>query len=363
MPRIGIIGLGMMGRTHYEAYQEIPGAQVVAVCDREPDLAHQAAVRFDVPAEYDDFGHMLRHTTPDVVHIATPPASHRELLLRSVDAGAHVYVEKPFALTPSETDEMLAAADARGRLVCVGHDKLFDPVWLDVRRRIAAGEIGDVAHVDVIQLYDLSGPFGRLLLSDPSHWVRHLPAGLFHNTLPHALASVAELIADNEPAVTANSWARDGAGVDTEVQLLVRGQRVTAGVTFLTSVGPPGTWTRIHGTRGWLEADYEARTIQCRSAAGLPSLLVKLAVPMQRSREMARAAFRNLRRFAHADLHYFAGMQSLLRAFYLAIIEGQPSPLDASHVRRVAFMMDQIVARRRVEHVAVPSPVISALQV
>jgi predicted dehydrogenase len=344
--RIALIGCGQIADAHLQQVGRTGLGRVVAVCDHEPDLARQAAARFGVPAEYNDAARMLRETNPDVVHITTPPATHHDLLLRCLDAGAHVYVEKPFAVTLGETEHMLAAAAACRRLVCVGHDRLFDPVWIELRRRIGAGEIGEVAHVECIQLYDLNGPFGRVVFTDPAHWVRCLPGGLLQNAVPHDLAVISELLADRDLRITAVEWARERLREDTELRVLLRGSGVTAALTFLTSAGPAGSWVRVFGTSGWLEADYEARVVRCRSALALPSLLVKLAVPLRQCRDSARAFAQNLRRFSRADLHYFAGMQALLRAFYGAVLDGRPSPIAPDRVRQVAALMDEVICAR-----------------
>jgi predicted dehydrogenase len=344
--RVALIGCGQIADAHLQQAGRTGLARVVAVCDREPDLARQAAARFGVPAEYNDVDRMLREVKPDVVHIATPPPTHGDLLLRSVEAGAHAYVEKPFALTLDETEHMLAAAAACGRIVCVGHDRLFDPTWIEFRRRIDAGQIGDVAHVECIQLYDLNGPFGGLVRSDPSHWVHCLPGGLFQNALPHDLAAIAELLPDRHPHITAAAWGREGRGLETDLRVLLRGSRVTAALTFLTTGGPPGSYLRAYGPSGWLEADYEARVVRWRPALAIPSLLVKLAMPLRQCRDSARAFARNVVRFSRADLHYFAGMQTLLRAFYRAVLDGDPSPIAPDRVRKIATLMDEVIRVR-----------------
>jgi len=346
MLKVAVVGCGQIADAHIHQARRTHLAHVAAVCDCEPDLARQAAARFGVPAEYDDLARMLRDVHPDVVHIATPPATHRRLLLTVVESGAHVYVEKPFALTLAETDDMLTAAAACGRLVCVGHDRLFDPVWIELRRRIAAGEIGAIAHLEWIQFYDLNGPFGRLVLTDPDHWVQSLPGGLFQNALPHAFAAIAELFPDPEPVIRRFEWGQGHAGRDTELQVVLRGSRMTAALTFLTRPGPAASYLRVYGTAGWLEADYEARVVRRRPAPSLPSLLVKLAVPLRQCGDAARAFARNTWCASRADLHYFAGMHTLLRTFYRAVLDDGASPIAPDRVRRVAALMDKAIGAR-----------------
>src|SRR5438132_4622284 len=114
---------------------------------------------------------MLTGARPDVVHITTPPQTHAPLAVEVLSAGVHAYVEKPFALDQHEAQEIIAAAESAGRLVCVGHDHLFDPAWEECRELYRRGELGRVVHIDSVQGYDFSGAFGRLAAGDPDHWV------------------------------------------------------------------------------------------------------------------------------------------------------------------------------------------------
>ena len=142
----------------------------------DADLAGQAAARFDEPGVYDDLGRMLAEARPDVVHVTTPPATHSPIALEAMAAGAHVYVEKPFAIDAAEADEVFEAAGRTGRLVCVGHDQLYDPSWVECRRIVDSGRLGRVVHVESVQGYDLSGPLAGPSSRTGSTGVRR-PAG------------------------------------------------------------------------------------------------------------------------------------------------------------------------------------------
>src|SRR5262249_25730018 len=218
--RTALIGCGQIADAHLQELRRVPRATVVAVCDLHIDLARQAATRFDVPRSFDDVSKMLAETRPDVVHITTPPHSHRALALQCLAARAHVYVEKPFTVDAREAADVIAAAEAHGLCVCLGHDQLFDPAWQECVRRVAAGEIGTVVHVDALQGYDLEGPFGRLLRDEPDHWVHQLPGGLFQNVMSHALARMLEFVTDRSPAVAAHWFTcADGPSFPTELRV------------------------------------------------------------------------------------------------------------------------------------------------
>lgn len=339
--RIALIGCGQIADAHLQEIAKLSCARLVAVCDVHRDLADQAAARFDVPAAYDDHRRMLDETHPDVVHVATPAQTHQRLAIELLQRGCHVYVEKPLALNVAGADEILAAALAAGRLVCVGHDQLFDPAWRDCRQRIDAGHIGPVQHVESVLGYPLSGQFGALVASDETHWVRRLPGGLFHNTISHPLYRITDLLPDDAPRIDARWFARGDAPFPTELRVQLQGRNVTGSLLFDTGIEPQRI-TRVYGARGCLTVDFDAQTVVLHRNPRLPGAFGRLETPWRAWRQAARNLRRNVGRFVRSDLHYFAGMRGLIGAFYGAIQSGGPPPIAYAEMRRVTRIMDAI---------------------
>ena len=176
--RVALVGCGQIADAHLGEIRKISSAELTAVCDVYRDVADQAAARFGVPRAFDDIDQLLGSGVADVLHVATPAHTHHRLAVKALEAGLHVYVEKPFTVDVAEADAVLEAAGRNGRLVCVGHNQLRDPAWLACRELVASGQLGTVVHIESVLGYDLSGPFGRLVASNPNHWVRRLPGGL-----------------------------------------------------------------------------------------------------------------------------------------------------------------------------------------
>lgn len=339
--RIALIGCGQIADAHLQEIAKLRSARVVAVCDLHRDLAYQAGARFGVEAIYDDHRRMLDEARPEVVHVTTPAHTHHRLAVELLQRGCHVYVEKPLALIVGEADEIIEAARQSGRMVCVGHDQLFDPAWIECRRRIDAGEIGDVRHVESVLGYPLSGQFGALVASDPTHWVHRLPGGLFHNTISHPLYRITDLLPDAEPHVDARWFARNSADFSTDLRVELRGADVTGSLLFDTAIEPQRV-TRVYGSKGRLTVDLDAQTVVLRRAAKLPGAFGRLETPWRDWRQAARNLRRNIRRFIGSDLHYFAGMRGLIEAFCTAIQTGGAPPIACSEMRRVTLLMDRI---------------------
>jgi predicted dehydrogenase len=338
--RVGLVGCGQIADAHLQEISRIEGAVITAVCDREEDLARQAAVRFGIGRYFTDLGRLLAETRVDVLHITTPPQSHCELTIEALDAGAHVYVEKPFAANASEARQMLAAAERCDRLICAGHDQLWDPAWTEFRHR-AEREIGALVHAEVLQRYDLSGPFGKRVTADPDHWVRLLDGGLPHNAIPHSVYRLASLLPRQEPVVSAVWFARS-AGFSTDLHVFVKTGRVTGTLTFVTGARPPGSLVRVYGDAGALELDCDTHVIRRQRDSRLPALLACIHVPAAHAREGAKNVLRSMRQLARGDLRFFSGMGTLIRAFYVAIDTGGAPPVPYPDVERTVCLMDRI---------------------
>ena len=118
-----------MARSHLAAIQRLTvPATVVGVTDRIPMAAEQFAALAGVSPSR-SIGALLMDTQPDVVHVCTPPSAHLEAAYEALEYGAHVYVEKPFALTRDDAKRLLDTARARRLLVCAGHQLLRDPAF------------------------------------------------------------------------------------------------------------------------------------------------------------------------------------------------------------------------------------------
>ena len=346
--KVGLVGCGQIADAHLQQIRRIPWAEPVAVCDLEPLLARQAAERFEIAGLFTSLDQMIEQARPDVVHITTPVESHRPLATQLLDAGIHVYVEKPFTVDVAEARDVLDSALRNNRLVCLGHDQLFDPAWLECCQRIEAGEIGEVQHVESVLGYPLRGPFGTQVIANPDHWVRRLPGGLFQNTLSHPLYRITEFLTDDQPELQATWFSRfKQVPFPTELRAHLRGEKVTGSLLFTSSTKPCHRLTRIYGTEGALEVDLNSQLVRADRVDRYPGAFAKIEAPWRCVRESTRNLARNLSRFWKGELHYFEGMKTTFLKFYEAILEGSDLPVSYEEMIRVTAIMDQLFAECR----------------
>ena len=144
--RVGIVGLGRLGRRHAENLAlRVAGARLVAAASPIEAERGWAAATFPGVTTYPGLEELLAHPGLDAVWLVTPTSLHADQVVAAVAAGKHVFCEKPLALDPGDCDRAVAAAAARpGQIVMVGFMRRFDPAYAEAKRRIDAGELGRV---------------------------------------------------------------------------------------------------------------------------------------------------------------------------------------------------------------------------
>jgi len=145
--RYGIIGSAAgIATLHLDALKRLPGAQIVGMSDIATERGAARAAETGTPF-FADHNEMLRETRPDVAVVCTPHPLHMALALDAFEAGCHVLVEKPLAVTVAEGDAMIAAAERAGRLLAVNFQQRFRPAVVRIRQMVDAGELGDLVRV------------------------------------------------------------------------------------------------------------------------------------------------------------------------------------------------------------------------
>jgi predicted dehydrogenase len=141
--RIGLAGLGAMGRNHLRVLSSRPDTQLVAVADPVGDALEAAAAQSGAQP-FAEPGAMVAEAELDALVIAAPTTAHVPLALAAIDRGIAVLVEKPLAATVEEGMRIVAAARERGVPVQVGHVERFNPAVLELGRLLADGWLSSI---------------------------------------------------------------------------------------------------------------------------------------------------------------------------------------------------------------------------
>ena len=127
--RVLVVGCGNMGASHARAYHKMPEFEVVGVVSRGPESRGRLSAELGGVDQFDNFDTALEATKPDAVSINSYPDTHAEYVKKSLEAGAHVFVEKPLAETVEEAEEIKALAEKAGKKVVIGYILRVHPAW------------------------------------------------------------------------------------------------------------------------------------------------------------------------------------------------------------------------------------------
>ncbi len=143
---VGVIGAGGIAQSHMRAIEENDNIRLAAAMDVDAGRAEAAAEKYGARA-YTSVEDLLNDSEVEAVHVCTPHSFHGEQVVAAAEAGKHVIVEKPMALTLRECDAMIQATEAAGKVLMVGQVMRYYPVNRMIQKLIAEGEIGEVGHL------------------------------------------------------------------------------------------------------------------------------------------------------------------------------------------------------------------------
>jgi predicted dehydrogenase len=149
--RIAVIGCGHWGPNHIRNFQALPGCEVAAAVDRDPERLRRIRDRFPGLRTTEDTREVLADPTVDAVVVAIPTAGHHALTADALRAGKHVLCEKPLCQVAGEGEELVELAHQRDRILMVGHVFLFNPGILKVWELIRAGELGELRYLSAVR--------------------------------------------------------------------------------------------------------------------------------------------------------------------------------------------------------------------
>jgi len=149
MVRLGVVGCGYWGSKHVRVLSSLPGIESVVAIDRDESRRKEMLSRYADSAVSDL---SLAFPLVDAVVVAVPPSLHRDVAAEAISAGKHVLVEKPLATTSEDARELVSMARAAGVVLMVGHTFEFAAALIELRRRIAAGDLGSVRYIDAAWL-------------------------------------------------------------------------------------------------------------------------------------------------------------------------------------------------------------------
>lgn len=245
--RWGIAGTGGIATNMAKALQTLPNAEITAVGSRTNASGDDFASTFGIPTAHPSYEALFEDEGVDIIYVASPHSHHRDMTIAALDAGKHVLCEKAFAVNVAEAREMVAAAGRNRRFLMEAMWTWFIPAVVELKRRIAAGEIGRVVTID--------SDFGiRIDATDGRHRRPDLAGGALLDLGIYPVTFACFLVGEHPESVQTVGRLTDD-GVDATVGGVAS---FASGplATFQTSIDAfSGLGARIVGTEGRIEVD------------------------------------------------------------------------------------------------------------
>lgn len=339
--RVAIVGCGPMARNHVRLLSGLVPSQELALCDRDPVRLSDAAAAWGIDRTYSDLASMLEEFRPEIVHIVTPPATHRDLAVQCMAAGAHVLIEKPMCLSSVEADEIIAASQRFDRLVAVDHMRSFDPLTLRAKALVSSGQLGSIVRISVGYSHD----YLQRRHADPAaRWMADLPGGWVFDLMPHVLCLVDDFLPDVEVAHT--TLRHNDDGVISDLACVLTSPAGDAQVHMSLDVVPLKNLVEIECTRGTVRVDFRNFLLTVRRHRGLPNAVERVVGNLSLGGQVLGGSLSSVGGFVTGRLDSYAGLGRIIGDFHRAVANGGASPVSPEAARRLLMLTERMLEGR-----------------
>lgn len=334
--RVAVVGAGYVATHHLAALKRLDFVEIVGVCDTHLPAAEALARKFGgiATTRLAD----LSATSPHVVHVLTPPASHAAVALEALDMGCHVLVEKPMADSVADCEAMIAKAREKQLILGVNHSDLFDPVVMKALDVARSGRIGEVISVDIVRNSEYPAYAGGPLpgiVTQGSYPFRDLGVhGLY--TLEAFLGPIGALTVDHQSRGTDPNLAFD------EWQARAEGERGVGRLLLSWNARPMENRLFVRGTRGLVEVDRFLQTCRVHGALPGPKFIgIVVNAFLGSLADLVRIPW-NVARFATGLLKPSPGIQRGVEEFARAAWDKALPPFGGTDALRIAGLIEPV---------------------
>lgn len=324
--RIGVIGCGRIANVHLRHLRSVPNVRVAALCDLDVERARALGAQVGAEEVCRDVADLLRLQL-DAVHVLTPPMAHAETAIAALEQGMHVLVEKPMATTAAAARRMQEVALATRRILCVDHNRLFDPAIVRARELVASGAIGTLLSAESYQGVNVQegGPAAA-------------PLAMWLNLGPHPLYLLRAFVGE------IGEWHACGGSLG-ELRAVLKGTHGLGYLCFSPGTSPYLNALTLHGTKATIQIDLNTMTLLFRRTRRLPSMVAKAALNVEQGLQLLGSTARTALQVVTRRTGTYPGIGEVIRRFYGAVAGKEAPPTTPADGQMVVELLEQIWAR------------------
>ena len=271
MIRVGLVGVGKMGLSHYAILGAHPRVEVAAICDSATYIT-SALRKYTGVETFKDYRKMLDSARLDCVLVATPTSSHFDIASDALERGLHVFAEKPLCLDPGESKRLADLAIAKSRANQVGYHNRFIGTFRETRRLVRAGALGEVYHIS-------GSAFGQVVIRPKSGGTwrskKSEGGGCLHDYASHVVDLMNFIVGPPEQVLGAHLRRIYSKDVEDAVYATFRYPDGASGQLETNwsddTYRKMSTTITVYGTKGKIIADRQECKIYLRQGAAFES--------------------------------------------------------------------------------------------
>lgn len=325
--KVAVFGCGKMGLHHVKAISLRGRSQLVGVADPMADTDKLSPLLPKSCQIFKDPQQLLESLKPDVVHIVSPPDSHTDLAKLAIEYGAHIYVEKPFALKIAEAEAVIELAKSKGLLVCAAHQVLFQKAARQFQEKLH--EIGEIIHIESYFSFKTAR--------------RNMPpVEQLIDILPHPVYLMLRAF-DACDQSTAQPVKICSVKVDHRGEVRGIFEKGSAlGTLIVTLEGRPvESYLKIVGKNGSMNADFVLSGVTKLAGPGASAISAVLK-PYRTAFQTCLNTTRNILGMVIKKQKSYSGLAEIIAEFHTSIQEKTPSPINASAIRDTVRFCEMI---------------------
>lgn len=337
--KIGIIGCGGMARVHLGYILENVPKENVAVCDLDEIRSEAFTEEFQIGRYFNDIDKMLTQFKPDICHIVTPPHTHVQVATQCMNGGSHVFIEKPMCTTSADADKIISVSNKTQRLVCVGHQRLFEKPIIEAKRLLESGKLGSVVHVSAV---DSNNSLELSKSGFGVSWAKNLPGGMFFDYLPH-LVYLLEYFIPGLNLKNAYYTCNHGHEVsDLYANFISTNAAGSLHISLSTILLQ--NYIRIECTKGIIHIDSRNYVTLVTKKSKIPGAVERIAHNLGTSYQLIMGTLKTVLLFSSGRLKSYEGTGKLIDQFYDAVLEKGSCPVPPEKGKDVVSLCEDIIS-------------------
>ena len=342
--KAAVIGAGAISKEHLSFLSTSSRAELVGVCDLSAAAAKYATEHYGAKGAYTDYKKMLAEASPDVVHVLTPPNTHKMIATDCLQAGAHVLCEKPITPSLQEFKELWEVAKACDRHLMEDQNYLYNEPILAIQKMVNDGELGEIQDVEIRVALNVRSEGGRFADENLPNPIHKMPAGVVHDIITHMVYLALPYLPSVDRVSAA--WSNHGGGdlfKYDDLDAIVIGGKTHVRFRFSPYTQPECFMVFVRGDRGYAETDLfqpYLRTVVPRSGGQQLSPLVN---HFANGSNLVGASFHNFYRKVMQKTPY-EGLYKLMDKTYYALAHGQDLPIGFQQMERTLSLIETLLA-------------------